>query len=70
MPENAKEGRADGDNRVDDLFFNYLWEGCMKYLGYIIGRQIIGHSTGSAIGMIPQIGMMMKRCHHYRGKEN
>jgi len=69
MPENAKGGRADIDDRVDDLFFNYLGEGYVKCLRRIIGCEIRGYFTGSAIGMVPEIGMMMKRSHHYRGEE-
>ena len=69
MLENANGGEADVDNFVDNLFFNYLGEGYLKYLRCIVGCQIFGYFTGSAIGMVPEIGMMMKRCHQYRGKE-
>jgi hypothetical protein len=64
MLENTKGGRADVDNFMDNQFFNYLREGYVKCLRRIVGRQIIGYLTGCAIGMIPEIGMMMKRRHH------
>jgi hypothetical protein len=70
MPENMKGGRADVDSRVDNLFFNYVREGYVKYLWCIARCQIIGDFTSGAIGMVPEIGMMMKRCHRHRGKEN
>jgi hypothetical protein len=70
MHGNTEAGLAVGDGFAVKLFLENMREGQMYQLSCIVGCEVICYLTGCTVGMGTKIGMVMKGCHHDRGKED